>query len=531
MNTSIIEDSIKLMTHTSPSPPAIWCVITVRNASLYIEKCIKSILAQSCISKVKIAICDDASTDGTREIVDTLITQSCNPQDIFYIKNKERKYKLRNIMTLMNTAPIDVADVCCFIDGDDWLTNETSLQTVIDKYMYTGCWVTYGSYKSITNDDCCCRNMTSSEKESNDFRNMPWMFSHLFTFRYFLWKSIPESYFVFDEDVLYEYTADIIINLPILELAKSSRIQYISERIYGYNDINELNDNKVSEQKQLYVDNKIRRLSPVKNTIFPCYDYVIIIPYRKRFDNLRITYESVRLSIENTSLRIHCIVCENSESPEADMFCKENQIEYMYMPIGNMVNMSMFNKSLTFDISVLFGLPSRGYVCHDVDIFIPKDFWQCVEVNRIHQGVKVLQTFAERRINYLNEESTAEIHGKKKKYSEVTDADLSHKGYGAWGGSIYIDRDVYFKIGGYDSWFFSGHSPEDQSIITKINQKDYKIGFCNSPAIELYHQWHENVSTLNKDINIMIQIWEYMKGNKEFTLQYIKDKHSAMDRI
>jgi len=528
MNRSIIEDSLKLIVHSCPPPSSIWCIITGRNVSLYIEKCIKSIVSQKCVSKVKIAVCDDASTDNTADIVNNLIKHSHNPQDIFFIKNKERRYKLRNIITLMNTAPIHTTDICCFIDGDDWLTSDKSLQIVIDKYMTTGCWVTYGSYKSVTNDDCCCRTMTSSEKESNNFRNMPWMFSHLFTFRYFLWKSIPESYFVFDEDVLYEFSADIVINIPILELAKSSRIQYISERIYGYNDMNELNDNKISQQKQLYVDNKVRTLSPVKNTIFPSYDYVIIIPYRKRFDNLRITYESVKRSIENTSLRIHCIVCENSESPEADLFCKDNGIEYMYIP---MFKGSMFNKSLLFDLAVICGLPSRGYVCHDVDIFIPRDFWQCIEVNRIHQSVKVLQLFSERRINYLNESSTAEIHNGKKKYFEVTDADLSHKGYGAWGGSIYIDRDVYYKIGGYESWFFSGHSPEDQSIITKINLKGYKIGFCNSPAIELYHQWHENISALNKDIDIMRGIWEYMKGNKEFTLEYIKDKQSVMDRI
>jgi glycosyltransferase involved in cell wall biosynthesis len=522
MNTSIIGDSIKLMTHTSPSPPALWCVIAVRNASLYIEKCIMSILAQKCISKVKIAICDDASTDGTRETIDTLITQSRNPQDIFYIKNKERKYKIRNLMTLMNSAPIDKADVCCFIDGDDWLTKETSLQTVIDKYMCTGCWVTYGSYKSITNDACCFREMTLLEKESNDFRNMPWMFGHLFTFRYFLWKSIPDSYFEFNEEVIYKYAADITINLSILELAKSPRIQYISEEIYGYNH------NKVNEEKRMYADKKVRALSPVRKPVVAPYDYVIIIPYRKRFNNLKVTYESVKCSIENTDIRVHCIVCENSESPEADVFCKNNGIEYIYLP---MANGSMFNKSLLFDLAVICGLPSTGYICHDVDIFIPADFWQCVEVNRIHQNVKVLQTFAERRINYMNDVSTSELHNGTKKYSEVTDADLTHKGYGAWGGSIYIDRDVYYKIGGYDSWFFSGHSPEDQSIITKIFLKRYKIGFCNSPSIELYHQWHEDVSSHNKEIGNMRRIWEYMKENTEFTLMYIHHKQFVMESI
>ena len=527
MNRSILEDSKKIMRHSCPAPSTLWCIVTVRNASLYIEKCINSILTQKCVSTIKIAVCDDASTDGTREILDLLVTQSSN---IVYIKNTERKYKLRNLITLLNTAPIDSADVCCFIDGDDWLTSDSSLQTVIDKYMSTGCWVTYGSYKSVTNDSCCCREMNTSEKESNNFRNMPWMFSHLFTFRYFLWKSIRAEYLIFDEEIMYQYTSDIIINLAILELAKSSRIQYISERIYGYNDVNVLNDDKISQKSQLYVDNKVRTM-PVKNILSTCYDYAIIIPYRKRFDNLRITYESVKRSMENTRLRIHCIVCEHSESPEAEIFCMENQIEYMYIPMTNSVNMRMFNRSLMFDLSVMFGLPSSGYICHDVDIFIPADFWLCIEVNRIHQNVKILQTFSERRINYLNEASTAELHSGKKNISELGDSDLSHKGYGAWGGSIYIERDMYYTIGGYDSWFFSGHSPEDQSIITKINQKGYKIGFCNSPPIELYHQWHENVSPLNKDIDVMRGIWEHMQKNKKFTSDYIEDKKKVMENL
>jgi hypothetical protein len=287
--------------------------------------------------------------------------------------------------------------------------------------------------------------MTASEKESNDFRNMPWVFSRLFTFRYFLWKTIHAEYFVFDEEIMYQYSSDRVIHLAILELAKSSRIQYIADKIYGYNVMNALNEDKISQENQMCVYRKLRDMMPFKNKLSVCYDYVIIIPYRKRYDNLRITYESVRRSIENTSLRIHCIVCENSESPEAEVFCKDNGIEYIYIPMAG-----MFNKSLLFDLSVMLGLPSRGYVCHDVDIFIPKDFWQCIEVNRIHQGVKVLQTFSERRINYLNQQSTSELHSGKKKYSEVTDADLSHKGYGAWGGSIYMERDVYYNIGGYD---------------------------------------------------------------------------------
>jgi glycosyltransferase involved in cell wall biosynthesis len=273
---------------------------------------------------VKVAICDDASTDRTAELIEKWVESSPNKNNIYYVKNTERKYKLRNLQRLLNTAPINSDDICCFLDGDDSLTDSTSLETVLSKYESTGCWITYGSYRGYKNNGCCCREMTLDEKQNNNFRKMPWIFSHLFTFRYFLWKSIPESYFNFNEEVMYKYTADMIINIPLLELAKSSRIQYISTPLYKYNDISNLNDCKIDSFSQEYVDKQVRLLKPVSTTVSACYDYAIIIPYRKRQANLNITYQSIKESIKRTDKRIHVILFEHSEAPEAEEFCREH---------------------------------------------------------------------------------------------------------------------------------------------------------------------------------------------------------------
>jgi glycosyltransferase involved in cell wall biosynthesis len=526
---SLINKALNTSKHIVPPAKAIWLIITVRNASEYIERCLESINVQECNSTVKIAICDDASTDRTPDLIENWIESYRNKDNIYYIKNKERKFKLRNLIQLLNSAPIQTDDICCFLDGDDSLLGANALQTVLSRYISTGCWITYGSYRGYQNDSCCCREMTREEKDKNDYRNMQWIFSHLFTFRYFLWKSIPESYFNFNEEVMYKYAPDQLVNLALLELTKSSRIQYISTPIHKYNDINELNEHKISATDQLYVDKQTRLLKAVSADLYPCYDYAIIIPYRKRQENLNITYQSIKESIKQTNKRIHVILFEHSETPEAEEFCRENAIEYIYVPISDIVNLDMFNRSLSFDMSILYGLPAAAYVCHDVDMFIPVNFWESLEMNLKNQKVSVLQTYANRCVNNMRQESTKELHSGLIKYTDINDSHCIHpKLPGSWGGSLYIDRKMYFLVGGHDPDLFSGYAPEDQSIAFKCMMGGIKIGFANDPAIELYHQYHTPTGTTNPNLNRMTQIFEYLKVNKDQFKNYMTEKGEFM---
>jgi glycosyltransferase involved in cell wall biosynthesis len=527
MDTKILKNVLNYSIHKTPLPDTIWLIITVRNACKYINKCLESITNQECTSKIKLAICDDASTDGTAELIETYIDK-LNKDSVIFIKNTERKYKLRNLINLLNNSSIQTTDVCCFLDGDDYLMDSTSLQTVLDTYQNTGCWITYGTYKCINNPNTCCREMTKEEKERNDFRGMPWIFSHLFTFRYFLWKSIPDSYFSFDEEGMYQYTSDQMVNLTLLEIAKSSRIQYIKKIIYGYNDINILNVNKVNEKQQIHNDKKIRSMPRIQSEFYPCYDYSIIIPYRKRMNNLKITYESIKESIKASSKQVHCMLLEHSEEPEAEEFCKENRIEYFYVPIVNIPNLDKFNRGLSFDVPVVYGLPAKGYVFHDVDIFVPLNFWESLEKNLINQNVSVLQTYANRCVNNINQESTIKLHSGKLSYKDISNIHCIPRTPGSWGGSIYIERNAYYTIGGHDPDLFSGYAPEDQSIVHKCSLKNYTIGFANTPPIELYHQHHALTVNTNPLLNNMIDILKKLKNDKDTFLKYIDTKKTVM---
>jgi glycosyltransferase involved in cell wall biosynthesis len=530
MTDNIINKALNACKHATPTPSSIWLIVTVRNAVQYIERCLASISIQNCQSTVKVAICDDASTDGTSELIEKWVESSGTY--VHFIKNTDRKFKLRNLIHLLNSAPIKDDDVCCFLDGDDSLIGSNALHTVLSRYETTGCWITYGSYRGYQNDACCCREMTAQEKLKNDYRNMQWVFSHLFTFRYFLWKSIPESYFNFNEEVMYKYAPDQVVNLALLDLAKSSRIQYISTPIYKYNDINELNEHRISATDQSYVDKQTRLLNPVSTPIYPCYDYAIIIPYRKREANLNVTYKSIKESIKISDKRIHVILFEHSETPDAEQFCRDNNIEYIYVPFSDVRNLDKFNRALSFDMSVIYGLPARGYVCHDVDMFIPVNFWELLESNLKTQKVNVLQTYANRCVNNMTQQMTDQLHIGLLDYTDINDIHcIKPKTPGSWGGSFYIDRNTYYAVGGHDPDIFSGYAPEDQCIVFKCTMSENKIGFANDPPIELYHQYHKPTSKTNSELEKMIQTFDFLKENQDKFNLYMIGKSKFMSML
>lgn len=533
---SILNIIPSIMYHTTPiSCKSIWVIVTLRNAEKWIEYSLESILSQECELSVKIAICDDNSSDNSPIIIKNIINKyPAKKEDIFFIQNTERKYKLKNICHMLNTLPIELNDIVVFLDGDDFLSSTTSLQTVFNAYKHKGCWVTYGSYKPLRGEGCCCREMTSGEKEKNDFRNMAWLFSHLFTFRYFLWKSIPSSRFIFEDkyNYMYTYAPDQILNLEICEFAKSSRIHFISDIIHIYNNINDFNESKIDEPTQIKVDktNRLREPSPNKK-IVSSYDYCVIIPYRKRFEHLKITYDSIMKSSSLTTKKVHIIVVEHSEKPEIKEYCFINKIEYFYIPIVDHIkSISMFNRGLTFDIGVLWGLPSDSYICHDVDIYVEPTFFNNIEENVKQQNVSILQTYANRIVHRVDKITTENIHNGIQQYTDVKPENYSSPP-GSWGGSIYIEKNAYYTIGGHDPDLFTGYAPEDQCIVHKILINNYEFGFANNPPINIYHQYHEPTNATNKYLDEMTNLFYYLKNNIDICKEYIENKSKFMISI
>ena len=122
-------------------------VVCGRNASLYIQRCLESILNQT-YTDYQIICMDDASEDVEEftEIIKPYIEKY--PEKIKVIYNTERLYPLRNHVKAIAAFCKNKEDVVVTVDADDTLFSKNSLRRLYEVYKSGEVWMTYGNYAS-----------------------------------------------------------------------------------------------------------------------------------------------------------------------------------------------------------------------------------------------------------------------------------------------------------------------------------------------------------------------------------------------
>ena len=109
---------------------------------------------------------------------------------------------------------------------------------------------------------------------------------------------------------------------------------------------------------------------------------------------------------------------------------------------------------------------------------------------------------------YLNEELTRNV------IEDNIDIDKFCLGYpgvtppqfiGAPGGSICVNRELFFEVGGYDPELFDSNSPEDIFFWNKIDEIS-KMEICDNPEIELFHMNHPATYNNNPNLQEMLML-------------------------
>lgn len=225
------------------------------NAEKYIEKCIHSVSSQNYSNYLHVLI-DDNSTDGSyrlvRETIDNL------PQKIrckFYLKeNTENVGALKNHVDTIRRSEKD--DIIMLLDGDDALINRND---IFDFYnnLYDGTTeFTYGScWSMVDNIPLIAQPYPENIKKTKTYRdhkfnwNIP--YTHLRTFKSSL---LPyEKYddqFKDDKGNWFKAGGDGALFYALIEQADPDKIKVVSEIMYLYNDMNDLNDYKVNGEEQ-----------------------------------------------------------------------------------------------------------------------------------------------------------------------------------------------------------------------------------------------------------------------------------------
>lgn len=266
------------------------------------------------------------------------------------------------------------------------------------------------------------------------------------------------------------------------------------------------------------------------------YDINFLIPVRGRKDFAKPMYKSFLNAKNNSNLKIIYTVIEHSYISEHAKFCKENSINYIWIRCAES---DLFNKCLCYNIGALYSNISKYIIFHDIDCLIQSDFFNKLSLNILNQKCKAIQCFQQRRVLYCNEILTKQIIEEKINIDELSlefpNVDLPRMGgqvmLGAPGGSIMVERDLFFEVGGYDDHLFLANSPEDAYFWQKIDTID-KMFVSENPPIDIFHMYHPPTYFSNPLINQMSKIFEDFKIlDKEEKKKIIKNRSEYIKKF
>lgn len=179
-------------------------IIPSYNNALYYKKNLDSIFAQK-YPYYRIIYTDDASTDGTYELVKKYIIDNGFEQKTTIIRNNINMMQTYNRYIMYNMCQDD--EICCMLDGDDWLVNSDVLSKLNNLYNANDLLISYGQFYYYFDDKI--QNLTGFQKYSKEtiqsltYRKHPlFVAQHLRTCVAKLLKTIPPEYLKFNGDFL-----------------------------------------------------------------------------------------------------------------------------------------------------------------------------------------------------------------------------------------------------------------------------------------------------------------------------------------
>ena len=222
----------------------------------------------------------------------------------------------------------------------------------------------------------------------------------------------------------------------------------------------------------------------------------VIIPAYGRTEFLEPLIDSFRRAVVKSPVSVNFFIVEHSEVQQHKRVALRIGINHIWIPKN--LN-TPFNKCLAMNIGAIVS-ESDSYIFHDLDCLVQSNFFSDLYKNIDNKGSKAIQTFSDRRVLYLNAELTSKslmmeldidslveggIDPEHPSYNGVTPPKI----YGAPGGSIWIQKETFTEVGGYDPNIFFGYSPEDIFFWDKVSTIT-KMDTCTDPRVEIFHMMH-----------------------------------------
>lgn len=200
---------------------------------------------------------DDKSTDNSEKII-----RKYESDKLLYIKNENNGSQAKAYMCaidyLEKNSLINNEDIIVEIDGDDWLSSVFVLEYLNVIYQQPNIWMTYGQYQKYPNGEMGGHSHMSFVNENH--RNNPFPYSHLKTYKYWLFNKI-NRFDLIDTytNQLFSAAWDHTLCLPMVEMAGKEHIHRCDDVLYILNRSDELeNEGKERGNLQKEIEHRIR---------------------------------------------------------------------------------------------------------------------------------------------------------------------------------------------------------------------------------------------------------------------------------
>jgi glycosyltransferase involved in cell wall biosynthesis len=185
------------------------------------------------------------------------------------ITNEDKDSQISNFMYCYNKLKqrnlISPDDIIVEVDADDWLLHPFVFDYLNQAYQDPNTWMTYGHYIEYPSGKVG-GHFHMHLPDDNNIRQSPFAYSHLKTYKAWLFDKVPREYLINPETGKYwNITADFAMCMPMVEMAGKDRIIRFDQPIYVYNsgdDSGSESKSRLEEQKK--VENLIRNLKPLQ---------------------------------------------------------------------------------------------------------------------------------------------------------------------------------------------------------------------------------------------------------------------------
>lgn len=238
------------------------------NCIEYLPRCLASIEAQT-FPPDAVCVIDDASTfPQQREIILDFCTRN-KWHYRFHEHNYGAVYGLVHGIKEFNCEDDDILVV---VDGDDWLAHSEVLSFLNEVYTSNDLYLTWGQCEKYPPGKApmrCANNVPDRVIEKKLFREIRFVFTHLHSFKYYLWKNILDVDLRDQKGEYLRIIYDLAIYYPMLEMG-GRKIKFINETLYIYNADNPLNDAKITPKEEWEACNQFLRSKPRYQTLDRC---------------------------------------------------------------------------------------------------------------------------------------------------------------------------------------------------------------------------------------------------------------------